>query len=302
MHGTNNSNKRLSEAHKRNATIKTLSITALLAVLFVTNTAQAQFGNSHGQNFGQFNQNQQQFGGQQQQTRRRGRITPELIQGIIGLFDGGQQSNVNSQLNLTGTWNENLNGFQLQHTMTASNFHRIFNRNTGHQTNSHQAEFDGRNLQLLNGRYTVTEVSPGVLQLRNFKETRTWTRVNNTNNGGGGGVVPPFTKSTGLPQQLQGIWFDISPEGNLWTYVLRANDYDMFEVNPRTNQQVVFDGQPVQVIKGSVSYVNGILHLSRGTDFEEGPFNTSAPPDASQLVLQSLAGEQPRTLTRQRQI
>ncbi len=285
--------------------MKTLSITALLAVTFVVNTAQAQFGNSLGQNFGQFNQNQQQFGGQQQ-GRRRGRITPELIQGIIGLFDGGQQSNVNNRLNLTGTWNENLNGFQLRHTITASNFHRIFDRRTGRQTNSHQAGFDGRNLQLLNGRYSVTEVSPGVLQLRNFRETRTWTRVNNTNNGGGngggGGVVPPFTQSTGLPQQLQGTWFDISPDGNLWTYVLRANDYDMFEVDPRTNQQVVFDGQPVQVIKGSISYVNGILHLSQGTDFEEGPFNTSATPDASQLVLQSLAGEQPRTLTRERQI
>lgn len=153
--------------------MKTLTITALLAVLLVANTAQAQFGNSNGQNFGQFNQGQHQFGGQQQQSRRRRRITPELIQGIKGLFAGGQQSGVNNRLNLAGTWNETLNGFQRRHTMSANNFHQIVNRGTGRQTNSHQAQFDGSNLQLLNGRYAVTEVSPGLLQLSNFKETRT---------------------------------------------------------------------------------------------------------------------------------
>jgi hypothetical protein len=188
--------------------MKTFSITALLAVILVANSAQAQFGNSNGQNIGQINQGQQQFGGQQQQTRRRGRITPELIQGIIGLFDGGQQTGVNNRLNLAGTWNETLNGFQLQHTMSANNFHQIVNRNTGRQTNSQQAQFDGNNLQLLNGRYAVAEVSPGVLQLRNFKETRTWTRINTNNGGGfgggngGGGVLPP-PQNSGLPQQLR---------------------------------------------------------------------------------------------------
>jgi|GEM_PF-4091873 len=128
--------------------MKTFAITTLLlAVAYFVNSAQAQFGNSHGQNFGQFHQNQQQFGGQQQ-ARRGSRITPELIQGIINLFDDGQQPVINKRLNLTGTWNETLSGFQLQHTMTAGNFHRIFDRTTCRQTNGHQAGFDARNLQL----------------------------------------------------------------------------------------------------------------------------------------------------------
>lgn len=116
------------------------------------------------------------------------------------------------------------------------------------------------------------------------------------------GGLPTVAQNTGVPQQLQGVWFDISPEGNLWAYVIRANSYDMFEVDPRTNQQVVINGQPVQVDNGPLTFVNGVLHLSPGADVEEGPFNTQATPDASQLVLQSLNGELPRTLTRQRQI
>jgi len=116
------------------------------------------------------------------------------------------------------------------------------------------------------------------------------------------GGLPTVAQNTSVPQELQGIWFDISPDGNLWAYVIRANSYDMFEVDPRTNQQVVINGQPVQVDNGPLTFVNGVLHLSPGADVEEGPFNTQATPDGSQLLLISATGDAPRTLTRQRQI
>jgi len=112
---------------------------------------------------------------------------------------------------------------------------------------------------------------------------------------------PPPVTQTGVPQELQGVWFDISPEGNLWTYVVRGNSYDMFEVDPRTNQQVFIDGQPVQVENGPLTFANGVLHLSPGADVEEGPFNVQPTPDGSQLVLIS-STDGPRTLTRQRRI
>ena len=123
-------------------------------------------------------------------------------------------------------------------------------------------------------------------------------RPNQRNTGGRGSV----TQRAGVPQNLQGVWFDISPEGNLWTYVVRADSYDMFEVNPRTNQQVVIDGQPVQVENGPLTFRNGVLHLSPQADVEEGPFATQPSADGTRLTLSSTNGDAPRTLTRQRQI
>lgn len=83
---------------------------------------------------------------------------------------------------------------------------------------------------------------------------------------------------------------------------MRANSYDMFEVDPRTNQQVVINGQPVQVENGPLTFRNGMLHLSPQTDVEEGPFITHPSADGTRLTLSSMDGDALRTLTRRRQI
>jgi len=197
-------------------------------------TAEAQFGNSNGFD------SQQNFNGQSRQRRRRSRITPELIAGIIGLFDDSPRNNTPT-VSIAGTWNETLNGFRIQHTMSPGGFHQIIDRRNGRVTNSHHAGFDGTNLQLLNGRYEVREVSPGVPQLRNFRETRTWVCSNTETFGGGGGIndgsdVAPPVRNTGVPQQLQGVWYAISPENTRWMFVIRANSYDMFDIDPTTGR------------------------------------------------------------------
>ena len=278
--------------------MKTLSLTALFAAVLFANTAEAQFGNDNGFN------NQQNFNGQSRQRgRRQSRITPELIAGIIGLFDDSPRNNVQT-VSITGTWNETLNGFQLQHTMSPGGFHQIIDRRNGNITNSHQAGFDGTNLQLLNGRYSVAEVSPGVLQLRNSRETRTWVRSNGSGIGNGGGindgsgtVVPPI-QNTGVPQQLQGFWYAVSPENTRWMFVIRANNYDMFDIDPTTGRPVMDNGQPIQLVNDSLTFNNGVLDLSPGQDVNDGPFNTQAAPDASQLFLTPINGAAPVMLTR----
>ena len=74
----------------------------------------------------------------------------------------------------------------------------------------------------------------------------------NTNSGGNGGVV----QNAGIPQHLQGRWYAVSPAGTRWVYVLRANAYDMFDIEPATNLPVMDDdGQPVQLINQNLNCV-----------------------------------------------
>lgn len=85
-------------------------------------------------------------------------------------------------------------------------------------------------------------------------------------------VQNPPVQNVGLPQNIQGMWFERSPENNRFVYILRANSYDMFEVNPATGQvNIGSDGQPIQLINEPLSFVNGQLILSPGPD-QEGPF------------------------------
>ena len=264
--------------------MKTLSLAALFTAVLFANTAEAQIRSNNG--------------------GRQPRITPELIAGIIGLFDDRPRNNVRT-VSLTGTWDETLNGQRIQHTMSPGNFHRIVNPANGRLVNSHQARLNGTSLTLLNGTYTVTESSPGVLQLRNFREVRTWVRSNTGTFGNGGGVgsggtgtVVPFVQNTGVPQQLQGVWFAISPDNTRWKFVVRANSYDMFDIDPSTGQTLVDNGQSAQLINHNLTFNNGVLDLSPGQDVNDGPFNTQAAPDASQLFLTPINGAAPVMLTR----
>ncbi len=256
--------------------MKTLSLTALFAAVLVTNTAHAQFGGQQRSGAGQ-------------------RIPTELIQGILQLLNDDHPTPTTNAVSLTGTWHENYNGTQIRHTIHANGYHELYYPATG-RTHGHMAHYDGRDLRLLNGLYTVTQLNPDTIQLGKSSETRIWTRTGN--NGNGGGIVPPLNQNTGVPQQLRGIWYAVSPEGTRWVYVIRANSYDMFDFDPATNLPVMEDGFPVQLMDSSLTYTGGVLSLSPGTEFEDGPFMTTASPDSSQLFLTPMNGGPARLLTR----
>jgi len=127
--------------------MKTLSITALLAAFMVVNTAQVH-------------------GPRHQQNRNVGNEAQQILSLLEQLGAMKPSRNNNNSLSITGTWNETLNGFPIQHSMFANSFHKISDPVTGATYQEHQAQFDGRDLQLLNGTYRVTAVSPGSFSLR----------------------------------------------------------------------------------------------------------------------------------------
>lgn len=60
-------------------------------------------------------------------------------------------------------------------------------------------------------------------------------------------------------------------------------DFDMYDVNSITQQVIVKEGQPVQLLNRRLTYINGTLSLSPGTEFEDGSFATQPSPDGCQL-------------------
>lgn len=292
--------------------MKTLSIATLIAAALTTSTAFAQFGGFQQQGF----RHQQNQGFHQQQGFRshrnragfrnqgsgRGHISPALVQGIIDLFDDQPRQTNRHPVNIVGTWRENYNGVQIVHTIEPNGYHRLAYPNGG-PSQGHMASYDGQNLRLLNGLYTVTRTSPDVLQLGKTGETRYWTRTADSGSGDGGvltgtGEITPPLRGTGFPQQLQGRWYAISPEGTQWMYVIRRHSYDMFDFDRQTGQPIMDDGEPVQLLNHSLSYSSDTLTLSPGTDFEDGPFTVQASADGSQLYLTSQDGSDVRMLTR----
>lgn len=295
--------------------MKTLTIATLFAAALTTSTCFAQFGGFQNQGFRNqgFQQHhnqgfrQQGFRGNRNQNGFRrhhsgGRISPELIQGIVQLFDDRPQQNNRNPVNIVGTWNENYNGVRIVHTIDASFYHGMTYPNGG-RARGHQASYDGLNIRLLDGLYTVTETSPGVLQLGKSGQTRFWTRAGNGGPFGdqpnhGTGEVVPSVQHAGIPQSMQGVWYTPSPEGTQWVYVLRKNDYDMFDFDPQTGRPIMEDGEPVQLMQNNLTYNSNTLSLSPGTEFADGPFAVQLSTDGSQLILTSQDGGDIRVLTR----
>ncbi len=109
---------------------------------------------------------------------------------------------------------------------------------------------------------------------------------------------PPLTQN--LPADLQGVWYEVSPQQTRYVYDLRARDYDMYEMDPATNRVMVGqDGQALQLLREPLAYSNGMLTLSPGPD-QDGPLMISAPPPQYPLgrTLTPLAGGSVRYITR----
>lgn len=108
----------------------------------------------------------------------------------------------------------------------------------------------------------------------------------------------PITQQ--LPQDLRGRWYEVSPQNTHYVYDLRAGDYDMYEVDPATQQVLTGqDGLPIQLRNEPLLYTNGMLTLSPGPD-QDGPLMISAPPPQFPLgrTLTPLGGGSPRHFTR----
>ncbi len=103
-----------------------------------------------------------------------------------------------------------------------------------------------------------------------------------------------------LPAQLQGVWFDAAtedPQATRFMYVLRANDYDMFEIDKATNQVLIGDdNQPVQLLREPLTFRNGVLTLSPGPN-QEGPFLIGPTAGQSQAFT-PMGGGAARIFTR----
>ncbi len=81
-----------------------------------------------------------------------------------------------------------------------------------------------------------------------------------------------------LPKSMQGRWYEVSPDNTRYIYDLRSNDYDMYEVDPATNQVMMGqDGLPIMLQGEPLAYSNGMLTLSPGPD-QDGPLMVGAPP------------------------
>ena len=75
----------------------------------------------------------------------------------------------------------------------------------------------------------------------------------------------------------------------------------MYDVHPSMQQLIKEDGQPVQLLN-RLTYTNGTLSLSPGTEFKNGSFATQPSPDGRQLWLTPHEGSPISLLTRTPQI
>ncbi|MCA9039335.1 MAG: hypothetical protein KDA65_03200 [Planctomycetaceae bacterium] len=117
-------------------------------------------------------------------------------------------------------------------------------------------------------------------------------------------TVKPTTvvakKVTTLPEELQGTWYELSPQNTIYAYVLRASDYDMYEVNPKTEEVVEGEnGQPNMLKKEPLTYENSQLILSPGEN-QEGPYQFKAGPEEFEAakLLTSADGKDVRLISK----
>jgi len=72
----------------------------------------------------------------------------------------------------------------------------------------------------------------------------------------------------------------------------------LISIQRPVGRPILDNGQPIQLVNDSLTFSNGVLDLSPGQDVNDGPFNTQAAPDASQLFLSPINGANSVLLTR----